>query len=137
MNKRDLKKFRKLLETEKTKTLYSDRILRDDFAVDLDDRPDEVDQATTEHEQSMRMRFRNRERLLLKKIDEALARIDNGTFGECELCEEPISKERLMARLTATLCIECKESEERSEDLSAAGLRHKSLGVSISAPGFV
>ena len=131
MNKKTVSKFKKIFEDQRQAILYNDKIIRDDFAVNHDDRYDELDQATTDAEQSMRMRLRSRERLYLKKIEEALARIEEGIFGECESCSNDIEPKRLMARPTATLCVMCKEDEERREVLSASGLRHKSLGVSM------
>ncbi|MGZ3708751.1 MAG: TraR/DksA family transcriptional regulator, partial [Bdellovibrionota bacterium] len=112
--------------------LFNDKVIREDFSVCADDRYDEIDQATTDIEQSMRMRLRNREILYLKKVDEALNRIEEGTFGECEECGEDIELRRLEARPTATLCVGCKEDQERKELLSAAGREHKSLGVAFS-----
>ena len=108
------------------------RILREDFNVNDDDKYDEVDQATTDTEQAMRMRLRNRELLYLKKIDQALKRIEDGLFGQCDTCEEDIEVRRLEARPTATLCIACKEEEERMEVLTASGRRPKSLGMTFS-----
>ncbi|MGE0615392.1 MAG: TraR/DksA family transcriptional regulator [Bacteriovoracia bacterium] len=132
MNKVTLKKFQRIFETQRSELLYNDRVIRDDFNVNTDDRLDELDQATTDVEQSMRMRLRNRETLYIKKVDEALRRIDEGTFGECESCGEDIEFRRLQARPTATLCVSCKEEEERMEIMSAAGQRHKSLGETFS-----
>ncbi len=132
MNKEKLKKFKRIFETQRNNILFNDRIVREDFSVCVDDRYDEIDQATTDIEQSMRMRLRNREVLYIKKVDEALKRIDEGTFGECEECGEDIEMRRLEARPTATLCVFCKEEQERKEVLTAAGRRHKSLGESFS-----
>ncbi len=126
------KKFKKIFETQKKSILFNDRIVREDFLVCSDDRSDELDQASTDIEQSMRMRLRNREILYLKKIDEALARIENGTFGECEDCGDPIEVKRLEARPTATLCVSCKENQERQEVLTCHGRASKSLGESFS-----
>jgi DnaK suppressor protein len=83
-------------------------------------------------EQSMRMRLCNRETLYIKKINEALKRMDEGTFGECDECGEDIELRRLEARPTATLCVSCKEEQERREGLTAAGRLHKSLGETFS-----
>lgn len=132
MNKERLKKFRKIFEAQRKSLLFNDRIVRDDFSVCNDDRYDEIDQATTDVEQSMRMRLRNRETLYIKKVEEALARIEEGTFGECEECGEDIELRRLEARPTATLCVGCKEEQERKEGLSAAGRQFKSLGDTFS-----
>lgn len=128
MNQVKLKRFKKVFETQRNQILFHDKILREDFNVNHDDRYDEVDQASTDVEQSMRMRLRNREMLYLKKINEALLRIDEGTFGECESCSEDIETKRLEARPTATLCFACKQEEERREVLTASGRKHKSLG---------
>lgn len=132
MNKTAVKRFQKIFESQKHQILFNDKVLREDFAINEDDKPDEVDQATTDIEQSMRMRLRNRELLYLRKIDEALRRIDDGIFGECENCGDDIEVKRLQARPTATLCLLCKEEEERNEVLTANGLRHKSLGETFS-----
>lgn len=130
-----LKKFRKIFEEERHRILYNDRIVREDFTVNDDDKYDEVDQASSDIEQSMRMRLRNREMLYLRKVDEALERIEEGTFGECDNCGDDIELRRLMARPTATLCVGCKEDEERREVLTASGLRHKSLGEELGRIG--
>lgn len=132
MRKETVKRFKKLFETEKKKIIFNDRILRDDFSVNADDRYDEIDQATTDVEQSMRMRLCNREVLYLKKVEEALVRIEEGTFGECNDCGEDIELKRLEARPTATLCVSCKEDQERKEIHTAAGREHKSLGETFS-----
>ena len=80
----------------------------------------------------MRLRLRNRESLYVKKVDEALRRIESGEFGLCECCDGDIEIRRLEARPTATLCIACKEEEEKKEVLTADGRRHKSLGATFS-----
>lgn len=132
MNKEKLKKFKKLFEAQRKGVLFNDRVVREDFSVCADDRYDEIDQATTDIEQSMRMRLRNRESLYLKKVDEALERIEDGTFGECNECGEDIELRRLEARPTATLCVSCKEEQERKEVLTASGRESKSLGETFS-----
>lgn len=77
--------------------------------------PDPADRATAEWETDFNLRMRERERGLLEKIQEALERIENGTYGICEECEEEISEGRLMARPVTTLCIKCKRKEEAEE----------------------
>src|SRR5690349_4400783 len=121
MKKETLRKFKKIFESQREKILFNDRVVREDFSVCPDDRYDEIDQATTDIEQSMRMRLRNRETLYIKKVEEALKRIEEGTFGECEDCGEDIELRRLEARPTATLCVSCKEEQERKEILTAIG----------------
>jgi DnaK suppressor protein len=130
--KATLTKFRKLFESQRKTLLFNDKVVREDFSVNADDRFDEIDQAQTDIEQSMRMRLCNREALYLKKVEEALRRIEEGSFGECEDCGEEIEFRRLEARPTATLCVGCKEEQERRENFTAAGRRHKSLGEAFS-----
>src|ERR1700760_3264090 len=115
MKKETIRKFKRIFEAQRGQILFNDRVLREDFSVCEDDRYDEIDQATTDIEQSMRMRLRNRESLYLKKVEEALQRIEEGTFGECNSCGEDIELRRLEARPTATLCVGCKEEQERQE----------------------
>ena len=77
--------------------------------------PDTSDQASVEADQYFMMRLREREQKLLKKIDDALDRIVNKTFGICESCEAVIGIKRLKARPVTTLCIECKTRQEEEE----------------------
>ena len=116
LNQKDLKRFRKILEESKKNLLLSARkTLSEEAAFDTDDLPDEIDLASSEYTQSMVFRLRDREKFLLKKIEKALSRIEDGTFGICERCEEPISPKRLEARPVTTLCIRCKEEQEKKE----------------------
>lgn len=77
--------------------------------------PDPNDRATQESEFSMELRARDRERKLIKKIDEALMNLDNDEYGYCEGCGVEIGIRRLEARPTATLCIDCKTLDEIRE----------------------
>ena len=79
--------------------------------------PDLTDQATAEADKNFTLRLREREQKLLTKIDEALDRIANGTFGLCENCGEEISYKRLKARPVTTYCIACKTKQEEEEKL--------------------
>lgn len=79
--------------------------------------PDPADRATLEEEHALELRTRDRERKLLKKIDQALARIDDGSYGYCEETGEPIGLQRLVARPTATLTIEAQERREMKQKL--------------------
>ena len=76
---------------------------------------DPSDRATQEEEQATELRGRNRDRQLLRKIDEALARIEDGRYGYCEETGEPIGLKRLLARPTATLTLEAQERQEKRE----------------------
>ena len=78
--------------------------------------PDPADRATLESDRNLTLRIRDRERKLRAKIEEALSRIEDGTFGVCEVCEEEISENRLTARPVTTLCINCKEDQEVDEE---------------------
>jgi DnaK suppressor protein len=80
--------------------------------------PDPTDRAALEADRNFLLRIRDRERKLILKIREALARIENKTFGVCESCGEEISESRLKARPVATLCVECKREQEREEKLA-------------------
>jgi len=77
--------------------------------------PDLTDRATEEIERSFELRTRDRERKLINKIDDALRRIDDGSYGYCEETGEPISLKRLEARPVATLSIEAQEMHEKAE----------------------
>jgi DnaK suppressor protein len=82
---------------------------------DLEAFPDVSDQASAEVDQNFSMRIRERERKLLKKIDEALERMNVATYGICERCDGDIPYKRLKARPVTTLCIECKTLQEQEE----------------------
>jgi len=77
--------------------------------------PDVTDRASQESDRNFELRIRDRERKLVKKLREALQRIDDGTFGICEVCGKDISEKRLMARPVTTLCIDCKTKQEEQE----------------------
>ena len=117
LTKKELKKFQELLEEKRKAVLERARemLAVENMALDTNDLPDEMDLASSEYLQSFTFRLRGREKTFLKKIDHALAKIDEGTFGICEECEEPISVKRLEARPETTLCIRCKEDQERME----------------------
>ena len=79
--------------------------------------PDPNDRASLESDRNFELRIRDRERKLILKMQEAIKRIDDGTFGVCEACGGPISEKRLMARPVTTDCIECKTKQEKLEKL--------------------
>jgi len=76
---------------------------------------DEVDLVNRERDRELLLKLQGRNRFYLKKVDEALSRIEAGTFGECVDCGQGIEMNRLQARPTATHCIGCKEAQEREE----------------------
>jgi len=77
--------------------------------------PDPTDRASLESDRNFELRIRDRERMLINKIRQALERIKDGTFGLCESCDDVIGTERLRARPVTTLCIDCKTEQERQE----------------------
>ncbi|OGQ07980.1 MAG: RNA polymerase-binding protein DksA [Deltaproteobacteria bacterium RIFCSPLOWO2_12_FULL_40_28] len=116
MNKKDQKHFQSILERRKQEILNQAEITKEKgMAFDPDDLPDEVDLASSEADQSMNLRLRDRERVLLKKIDKALKKIEDGEYGICESCSEEIGVKRLEARPVTDLCIRCKEEQEQME----------------------
>jgi DnaK suppressor protein len=102
---------------------WRDEILRDaqdtiqNLQEDDGQAPDIADRATTESERSIELRTRDRQRKLVSKIDAALGRIDEGSYGYCDDTGEPIGLKRLEARPIATLSIEAQERHERRERL--------------------
>ena len=79
--------------------------------------PDPTDRASMESGRNFELRIRDRERKLINKIKKALEKVEDGTFGFCEICGEPIDFKRLEARPVTTHCIECKTSEEEEEKI--------------------
>lgn len=116
MNKKELKKFSELLAGRRDEILKNvDSTKEQGMGFSSDDLADEVDLASSESEQSMHLRLRDRERVLLKKIDKMLEKIEEGTYGICETCGEEIGVKRLEARPVTDLCIRCKEEQEKLE----------------------
>lgn len=115
MNAKQLAHFRKILEAWKAElsqdidtTIHS---MQDEATVFADPN----DRATQESDMALELRNRDRERKLIKKIDETIAKIEAGDYGYCESCGVEIGIERLQARPTASLCIDCKTLEEIKE----------------------
>jgi len=120
MDAKLLAKYKKLLLEEKQRILNNSKnALKNELEISPDDLPDETDLAASEINQNLVFKLRDRERQLLTKIDEALARMDEGSFGTCEECEEPIEPRRLEARPVSTMCIACKERQEHREKIYA------------------
>jgi len=113
MRKTDLVKFKRIFTEQRNQILMNVALIDENLMVRPEDK-DEVDQANADIEQSMRMQLKNRESFTLKRINDALRRIDDGQYGLCESCEESIELRRLQARPTTTLCIACKEEEEKA-----------------------
>lgn len=80
---------------------------------------DEIDSSVEEQERKLNMLLQDREREKLEKIEEAIHRIENDNYGDCEECGEPIAKKRLMVVPFARLCINCQQEEERLKGVNA------------------
>ena len=116
MKTKEVEEFRQVLTKERGSVIQkANRTLSEESTLDLAEMPDEIDQASAEYNQSFVFRLRDREKYYLSKIDRALNKIKEGTFGVCEECEEPINQKRLQVRPVTTLCIRCKEEQEMEE----------------------
>lgn len=115
MNARQKEYFRKKLLTWKSDILRESRETLDTLQDQSDKLPDMADRASSETDRSIELRARDRQRKLIAKIDSALRRIEDGSYGYCEETGEPISLKRLDARPIATLSIEAQERHERRE----------------------
>ncbi|MEI7590121.1 MAG: RNA polymerase-binding protein DksA [Deltaproteobacteria bacterium] len=80
--------------------------------------PDPTDRASLESDRNFELRIRDRERKLISKLQEAIRRIDSGTYGICEECGCDISTKRLKARPVTTMCIDCKTKQENNEKVA-------------------
>jgi len=119
MNPRQREHFRKVLEALKVQLSQDiDRTVHE-MQVDATVFADPNDRASQESDIATELRNRDRERKLIKKIDETIARIDKDDYGYCENCGIEIGLKRLEARPTATLCIDCKTLDELREKQSA------------------
>ena len=115
MNEMQIEYFRqKLLEWKKALLAQSQDTLEDLRQGGLN-QPDDLDRASLETDKALDLRTKDRARKLISKINDALKRIEDGTYGYCEETGEPIGLERLEARPVATLSIEAKERHERME----------------------
>lgn len=113
MDKSTIENFKNLFTQIKNEQALKAKDLNDVFE-NLDNR-DEVDLALEERERQLKLKLKGRDSFFLKKVVSALARIENGTFGDCEECGCEIEINRLYARPTATMCINCKEEQEKGE----------------------
>ena len=114
MNQRDVDFFRKLLN-ERRQELLTEAGKTVDGMDENGNFPDPTDRASMESDRSFTLRIRDRERKLIAKIEEALRRLEDGSYGVCEECGEKIGAARLKARPVTTLCIDCKSVQEVAE----------------------
>jgi DnaK suppressor protein len=115
MNERQREYFRQKLANWKEDILRESKETLNHLQDENNVLPDLADRASTETDRSLELRTRDRQRKLISKIDAALKRIDDGSYGYCEETGEPISLRRLDARPIATLSIEAQERHERRE----------------------
>ena len=115
MNERQIEYFRKKLHTWKEDILKESRETLSHLQTETENHPDLADRASSETDRALELRTRDRQRKLISKIDEALRRIDDGSYGYCEETGEPIGLARLDARPIATLSLEAQERHERRE----------------------
>jgi DnaK suppressor protein len=117
MNDRQRSYFRKKLTTWKEEIIREANETIAALQTETENHPDIADRASTETDRAIELRARDRQRKLIAKIDAALARIDEGSYGYCEETGEPIALRRLDARPIATLTIEAQERHERREKI--------------------
>ena len=115
MKKKDKEYFKKLLNDWLEELLSQAGDTVSGMTVPKENFPDPTDRAALEADRNFMLRIRDREHKLIKKIEEALGRIENDTYGICETCGEDISLKRLKARPVTTQCIDCKAKEEALE----------------------
>jgi DnaK suppressor protein len=117
MEQKDLEYFRECLLKELDEIQKKGENTLEDMSNQSAAYADPADRASHESDQAFTLRLRDRDRKLIKKINEALGRIEDGTYGICEECGEEISISRLKARPVTTLCIDCKSKQEEEEQL--------------------
>ncbi len=117
MNDRQREYFRRKLIAWKDEIIRDAELTLTAMQADTDAHPDLVDRASSEGDRAIELRARDRQRKLIAKIDAALARIEDGSYGYCEETGEPITLARLDARPIATLSIEAQERHERREKI--------------------
>lgn len=129
MDRQLLKQFENLFLELKKQTLNELKLEEKNMSWE---KGDEVDQSLEERERAMNLKLLGRHSFMLKKIDGALFKIKNGSFGICEECDGEIEINRLRARPVATQCIACKEEEERSEGQVLYEKRSHTHGVGLN-----
>jgi DnaK suppressor protein len=115
MNERQREYFRRKLANWKSEILREAQETLIALQTESENHPDLADRASSETDRAIELRARDRQRKLIAKIDAAISRIEEGTYGYCEETGEPISLKRLEARPIATLSLEAQERHERNE----------------------
>lgn len=117
LNDKDYEFFKKALLDQKATLLNeANKTVESELDVKEEELADTVDRSTVETERNFTLRLRDRERRLLKKVEDALDRLEKGELGDCSQCGQRIGIGRLRARPVATLCIECKQEQEQREN---------------------
>jgi DnaK suppressor protein len=116
MRTREVHRYRSLLEEQLAQLLgHGEKAVHQMVGEGGEEVPDPNDRATIEEERNWSLRLRDRDRRLIGKIQDALARLERGTFGRCAACGGAIGAARLRARPVTDLCIDCKTESERVE----------------------
>jgi DnaK suppressor protein len=116
MRKREIDQYRTILQSQLSALVgQGEQAVHQMVGTGSEDMPDPNDRATLESDRNWSLRLRDRDRRLAAKIEAALERLEDGTFGTCESCGGPISSARLRARPVTTFCISCKTEAERQE----------------------
>ncbi len=118
MNLTELKGFKSFLLDQKKQVLNKASEFNPEADLYNEGHADEAELASQDLSMAMAIHLHERDRSLLFKIEKALSKIEDGSFGRCDACSEPIGQKRLKARPFATLCIDCKEDQE-SRSVSA------------------
>lgn len=119
MKATEVQHFKDILLKQRSEILNKTEMFKGESPIESTGQGDEGDMAASELSLSLTLRLQERQTQLLQKIDRALGKIDEGSFGLCEQCEEPLNVNRLLARPVATLCIACKEEQESKERVFA------------------
>ena len=117
MCSKQIEYFKKVLTSWRNEIIQGSSSTIDHLKEESSNKPDSTDRATIESERSLELRTRDRERKLLSKINKALKKLDDGSYGYCEETMQPISIKRLVARPIATLSVEAQEMHEKSEKI--------------------
>ena len=115
MNERQIEFFKKKLISWREDILRESKETLSHLQLETENHPDLADRASSETDRALELRTRDRQRKLISKIDSALRRIEDGSYGYCEETGEPIGLARLEARPIATLSVEAQERHERRE----------------------
>ena len=117
MCSKQIEYFKKVLTSWRNEIIQGSSSTIDHLKEESSNKPDTTDRASIESERSLELRTRDRERKLLSKINKALKKLEDGSYGYCEETMQPISIKRLVARPIATLSVEAQEMHEKSEKI--------------------